>query len=86
MTRCMSEEQAERVANILIGVAAFAAAYFILRTPPLRRMAWQLARTAIVTTGPGWLMAEARRAWNESGSPPELAGSSSDSAARRRTI
>jgi hypothetical protein len=50
----------------LIGVAAVGAAYFVLRTPALRRVAWQLARTAIVTTAPAWLMNEARRAWNES--------------------
>jgi hypothetical protein len=41
--------------------------YYVIKTPPLRRMAWQLTRTALGATVPAWLMAETRRAWDESG-------------------
>lgn len=62
----MTEDQARTAANILIGAAAIGAAYYILRTPSLRRLAWQLARTALVTSAPAWLMREAQQAWQES--------------------
>ena len=60
----MTEHQAERTANILLGLAAAGAAYYILRTPKLRRLAWGLVRTAAVSTGPGWLIAETMRGWD----------------------
>ena len=65
----MTEQQAERTANILIAAAAIGAAIYILRTPSLRRMAWQLAKGAIGTTGPAWLMTETRRGWAASVEP-----------------
>ena len=43
----MTEETAKRVANVALGVAAVGAAYFVARTPPLRRMALGLAMTAL---------------------------------------
>ncbi|MCA1559148.1 MAG: hypothetical protein LC753_02090 [Acidobacteria bacterium] len=66
----MTEETAEKVANTLIGVAAVGVAYYVLRTPPLRRMAWRLAVTALTATAPTWLGGEVRRAWAESGRGP----------------
>ena len=48
----MTEHQAERTANIVLGLAAAGAAYYILKTPKLRRLAWGLVRTAAVSTGP----------------------------------
>jgi hypothetical protein len=62
----MTEQQAEKVATVLLGVAAAGAVFYILKTPALRRMAWGLARTAITTGAPA-LMAEARRVWDETG-------------------
>jgi hypothetical protein len=61
----MTPEKAEKVANILIGVTAAAALYYILRDRTLRRQLWQVARTAAAASGP-WLIAEAQRAWVES--------------------
>jgi hypothetical protein len=61
----MTEEKAERVATVLMGVAAVAAAYFVLRNPVLRRRAWQIARGAVAASGP-WLVDEARHAWADS--------------------
>ncbi len=61
----MTEAQAERLATLLLGAALTGAAYYILTTPPLRRAAWQLVRTAAAAAGP-WLIAEARTAWAQS--------------------
>jgi len=60
----MNERQAEKVANVVIAVAATAGAIYVLRNPSLRRMLWGLTRTAIAGTAPAWLMAETRRAWD----------------------
>ena len=61
----MSEEQAERVATVLLGVAIVGAAVYVLRTPELRRTVWQAARNMAAMAGPA-LVNEARRAWQES--------------------
>jgi hypothetical protein len=65
----MTEPQAERLANVMIGLAAIAAAYYVLKTPSLRRMAWRLARTAVTASGPAWLVAETRRGWDAGAAP-----------------
>ena len=75
----MTQEQAETVANALLGAAAAGAAYFILRDPRLRRRAFSAGRTAIAAAGP-WLMAQARQAWAESG-----AAAGASTRAERRT-
>lgn len=61
----MTDQQAERLATLLLGVAVTGATFFVLRTPVLRRAAWQYGRTALLAAGP-WLAAEARKAWAES--------------------
>ena len=62
----MTEQQAERFANLCIGIAAIGAAYYVLKTPGLRRVAWVLARNVIAGTAPAWLLSEAMRSWDES--------------------
>ena len=66
----MTEETAGKIANVLLGVAAVGAAVYVMKTPPLRRMAWRLAVTALTGTGPVWFRNELRRAWAESGGAP----------------
>lgn len=63
----MTDAQARTAANLVMAAAAVGAAVYVLRTPPLRRSAWQIARRW--ATGPlaAWLVAEVRRAWIESG-------------------
>jgi hypothetical protein len=61
----MREETARTVANVIVGAAAIGAAVVILRTPQLRRLAFGLARTAIVTGIPAWLTREVKQAWKE---------------------
>ncbi len=62
----MTEDRARDVANVLMAIAAAGAAYYVLRTPALRRMAFQLAGAALTGTVPAWLNREIRRAWAES--------------------
>jgi len=62
----MTETQARTVANVMMGVAAVGAAAYVLSTPSLRRKAWQIVRLAVAAAGPV-LLAEARRAWQDSG-------------------
>ena len=64
----MTEQQAERIANLVLGLAAAGAAYYVLKTPQLRRVVWQAARNAVAAAGPAWLASETRRAWTRSGS------------------
>ena len=70
----MTEPQAERIANILLGMAAAGAAFYILKTPSLRRMAWGLARTAVTAGGPAWLLSETRRGWDSGAAPAPSTG------------
>jgi hypothetical protein len=58
----MTERQAETIANIVLGVAAASAAYYVLTNAEARRAAWRAARTALAASGP-WLIAEARQGW-----------------------
>lgn len=63
----MQQEQARAVANVLLTAAAVGAAYYVIRTPALRRLAWGLAVTALTTTLPNWFRREVQQAWAESG-------------------
>jgi hypothetical protein len=65
----MTEERAETIATVLVGVAAVGAAVYVLKTPALRRVLWQAVRTMVITTGPAWMAAEAQRAWQDSERP-----------------
>jgi hypothetical protein len=61
----MTRENAEKTANIILGVAGFAAALLVLKNPVLRKTAFKLGRTALVAGGP-WLAKEAGNAWKHS--------------------
>jgi hypothetical protein len=63
----MNEASAEKIANVVIGVAVIGAAYVVLRTPRLRQLAWQLAVTSLTVSGPAWLRREIEQGWRESG-------------------
>jgi hypothetical protein len=62
----MTEAQARTTANVVLATAVIGAAYYVLKTPSLRRKAWQMARTW--ATGPLalWVATEVRRAWEDS--------------------
>jgi hypothetical protein len=56
----------------VLGVATFAA-YYIARTPPLRRMAWRLIKFGLFTAGPTIVRNEVTKAWAESADPVRAA-------------
>jgi hypothetical protein len=62
----MTESQARTTTNVILGLAAAGAAYYVLRTPSLRRAAFRLAGIALTGSIPTWLGHEWRRAWSES--------------------
>lgn len=62
----MKEETARTAANVILTAAAIGAAIVVLRVPTLRRLAFGLARTAIVTGIPAWLGREVQQAWQTS--------------------
>ena len=63
----MTRDRARVVANVLIATAGVAAAYVVLRTPPLRRLAFQAMRVWLGASVPIYLLNETRRAWVQSG-------------------
>jgi len=62
----MTEAQARKAANVVLGLAAAAAAYYVLRTPSLRGAAFRLVGAAVTGTLPAWFGRELQRAWAES--------------------
>jgi hypothetical protein len=67
----MTHANAEKVANVLIGAAIAGAAVYIIKTPPLRRLAWRLGVAALTGTIPAWLTQEIRNGW-EASAPPNI--------------
>ena len=64
----MTQENARTVANVVIAAAGVAAAYVVLTTPPLRRLAMQAGRLWLGASVPAYLVETTRQAWLESGS------------------
>jgi hypothetical protein len=71
----MTERSAEKLASVAIGVAAVGAAYYVLRNPHLRRLAWRLGVGALTGTIPAWVSQEIRDGWEASGRPASAAQS-----------
>ncbi len=65
----MTSANARVTANVVLASAGVAAAYVVLTTPSLRRLAVRAARLWLGIGVPGYLMAETRKAWLESGRP-----------------
>jgi hypothetical protein len=63
----MTEDRAEKVANVLLAAVAVGVTVLIVRTPPLRRLAWRLAVVTVTGTLPAWIRREVGHAWAESG-------------------
>ena len=64
----MTEERARQVANLVMATAALGAAVVVLRSPRLRRMAWQLARQYAAGPLAAWTATTVRDAWDQSAS------------------
>jgi predicted lysophospholipase L1 biosynthesis ABC-type transport system permease subunit len=69
----MTQSSAEKAATVIIGVVAAGAAYYVLRTPQLRRAAWRLGLAALTGTIPAWVSREIRDSWEASGHRPDPA-------------
>ena len=63
----MNEERAEQLANVILTVAAVGAAYYIVKTPRLRQVAWGLISTTLKGRVPAWVKHEVQHAWLEAG-------------------
>jgi len=63
----MTSANARTAANVVLVSAGVAAAYVVLSTPSLRRVAVRAARVWLGATIPGFLIAQIGRAWVESG-------------------
>jgi hypothetical protein len=81
----MTPEQAEKIANVLIGVAAAGATYYVLKDPALRRIVGRFLRRAMTTSGP-WLIWETSKAWSESGARSRVSPAASYPPAQTRAI
>jgi hypothetical protein len=63
----MTEADARRTANAVIGLLGVATACVVLTTPSLRRLAVRAARIWLGATVPIFLLNQAREAWVQSG-------------------
>jgi uncharacterized membrane protein len=68
----MTQSSAEKVATVVIGVAAAGAVYYVLKTPQLRRAAWRLSLAALTGTIPAWVSHEIKASWEASGQRPAV--------------
>jgi hypothetical protein len=66
----MTQSSAEKIANVVMGAAVIGAAYYVLKTPRLRRLAWQLTVAAATGTVPAWVAQQIRSSWEASAAPP----------------
>ena len=67
----MTQTSAEKVANVLIGVAVVGAAFYVAKTPRLRRLAWRLGVAALTGTIPAWVSQEVKTGWEAAGRTPD---------------
>jgi hypothetical protein len=65
----VTQDAARSTANLLLAAAGLAAAYVVITTPPLRRLASRAIQVWLGATIPAYLMHEARRAWTASEHP-----------------
>jgi len=65
----MTEANARTVANVILVSAGVAAAYLVLTTPPLRRVALRALKLWLGASVPMYLANQTREAWVESGRP-----------------
>ncbi len=62
----MTDGTAEKLANVVVGVAVAGAALYVLRSPSLRRMAVRLAMVTVTGTIPAWFRQEIAESWRAS--------------------
>jgi hypothetical protein len=65
----LTRSTARTVANLILVSAGLAAAYVVITTPPLRRLAQSALKVWLGASVPVYLLTEARHAWVESATP-----------------
>ena len=68
----MTSATARTVANVVLVSAGLTAAYVIVTTPPLRRLALRGLRLWLGAGVPAYLLSEVHRAWVESERRPDI--------------
>ena len=68
----MTRGAARTTADVVLAAAGLAAAYVVVTTPPLRRLALRAFRVWLGASVPVYLIGETRRAWTASGRAAEL--------------
>jgi hypothetical protein len=66
----MTSATAHTSANVVLVSAGIAAAYAVLRTPPLRRLTVRITQAWLGASVSVYLLSEIRRAWVESARVP----------------
>jgi len=62
----MRLSRARTIANVVVATAGLAAAFVVVTTPPLRRLAFGASRAWLGASVPVYLLTQVRRAWVES--------------------
>jgi hypothetical protein len=62
----MTDEQARTTANVVLATAGAAAAYVVLTTPSLRRLAWRATQLWLGASIPMYVASQVRQAWVQS--------------------
>ena len=65
----MTQSSADKLANVVIGAVAVGATYYVFKTPPLRRLAWQLTLATVTGIIPAWITQEIRASWEAAAAP-----------------
>jgi hypothetical protein len=65
----MTQSAADKIANVVMGAVVISASYYVLKTPPLRRLAWQFTLATVTGIVPAWITQEIRASWEASGVP-----------------
>ena len=60
----MTDDQREGIIDLALVTLGAVAAYYVWRTPPLRRVAWQLLKYGVIAA-PAMVWQETTRAWAE---------------------
>jgi hypothetical protein len=68
----MTESAARSAANAVLATAGLAAAYVVITSPPLRRLAGAAIKVWLGASLPVYLLKETSRAWVASGRSPRL--------------
>jgi hypothetical protein len=66
----MTDDTRAAIADLAVLGVAVVAVYYVAKTPPLRRVAWQMIKYGLLTAGPAYLRQEVSRAWADSARAP----------------